>query len=89
MSAAPAVLDHRDARTRRRVHDIEQSTWHVRGWVLARCLTHGNTKLLPARDPAGTARAAADACDDCLALPFSQIRPLIPFAAPEPEGTSR
>lgn len=63
-----------------RAHEVEQVTWHVPGWVHARCLTHGVTALrIDRADPAAHGLAAARECARQSRAPRWEARPLVPF----------
>jgi hypothetical protein len=71
----------RDGKTVSR-HDIEQGTWHVRGWVLGRCLAHGISQPFPDKgDARANAIVIAKACARECRLPFfaSMARTLQPL----------
>lgn len=65
-----------------RRHEIEILDYHVRGWVLARCLTHGTVDIAMDRGAIEkTATGAAEGCRRKIMLPAApsphSLRPLL------------
>jgi len=64
-------------------HQIELLAWHIGGWAMGRCLTHGLTQPMPYDgDLKATATATARQCGYNRAIPFHQDKQLEPTPQP-------